>query len=264
MHLAHPLHSVTACPIMCRRCHLTPPPSEPHPNPKAPVDPTVAARVTRLPAAGGKVVAPFDCRTKEVWSADKAKWCADHLTHPSGRTLLEDATTRRPPPPPPPPVEQAKHPDGDFNCRTKEMWSTEKLQWCIDHASKEPGGGEPSAALPPPPVAQGKDDHPTSAEAPTVVIGNPTPAALVRKPAVLTAQPPAAGAQLPALPEIIAAQLLEAGLSASECSGLAGKEDPAVCGSTHALCSDEKWYARTNPAPRPDNTPFDQWCRRFA
>jgi hypothetical protein len=197
--------------------------------------------VTRLPAAGGKVVAPFsnsfDCRTKEVWSADKAKWCADH---PSWRTLLPDATTRSPPPPspPPPPVEQAKHPDGDFNCRSKEVWSTEKLQWCIDHASNEPG--QP-AVLPPPPVAQGTHDHPMSAEAPTIVIGNPAPAALVSKPAVVTAQPPAARAQLQALPEIIVAQLLEAGLSASECSGLAGEEDPAVCRSTHALCSDAKW-----------------------
>eukprot|EP00964_Phaeocystis_antarctica_P025107 scaffold14078_cov58-Phaeocystis_antarctica.AAC.1 len=56
----------------------------------------------------------FDCKTKEKWSREKAKWCCEN----------EQKGCPRPPPPP----------QLLFDCSpTKEVWSPEKAKWCCEN-----------------------------------------------------------------------------------------------------------------------------------
>jgi len=53
--------------------------------------------------------ASFNCFTRELWSAEKTKWCGENNNG-------LDTTTAAP--------------SASFNCFTRELWSAEKTKWC--------------------------------------------------------------------------------------------------------------------------------------
>jgi hypothetical protein len=70
---------------------------------------------------------PYNCLTREVWSAEKKAWCATHgQAQPVPPAIIQPAPVKPAPvKPSAPSTKQTWH-----NCLTKEVWTAEKTAWC--------------------------------------------------------------------------------------------------------------------------------------
>jgi hypothetical protein len=75
---------------------------------------------------------PYNCLTREVWSAEKKAWCATHgQSQPVPEQPAPSALPGTPasaPTAPKPTTPSSAHPW--HNCLTREVWSAEKQAWC--------------------------------------------------------------------------------------------------------------------------------------